>query len=348
MMRVAVVRALHLGDMLCAVPALRSVRAAYPDANVSLIGLPWARELAAHLSTLVDQFLEFPGFPGIPERDVDARRITRFLVQTQTFGFDLALQLHGSGSHINEFVALLGARECAGFYEDGDAVPNPSTFVRWPSSGTEVDRLLALPRALGWPSNDTTLHLDVTTGDVEAMSSAWSTTGWNSDPQNYICIHPGARWASRRWSTARFALVADELAEQGFTIVLTGTARESAITASVKACMTAPSLDLTGRLSLGAFAALVGRARLMVCNDTGASHVAAAMRTPSVVVASGSDVERWSPQDPTRHRVLSHDVECRPCMHETCPTAHECAAGVSVEDVLREAMRLLESERAYV
>src|SRR4051812_23076246 len=101
--RIAVIRALHLGDMLCAVPALRALRASFPVAHITLIGLPWVRELAALLPRFIDAVDEFPGFPGIPERPFDARRTCAFIARAQEQQFDLVIQLHGSGSHINEF-----------------------------------------------------------------------------------------------------------------------------------------------------------------------------------------------------------------------------------------------------
>jgi ADP-heptose:LPS heptosyltransferase len=76
------------------------------------------------------------------------------------------------------------------------------------------------------------------------------------------------------------------------------------------------------------------------------SHVAAAMGTRSVVVASGSDVTRWAPRDVQRHHVLWHDEPCRPCAHEVCPTQHECATGVGVAEVVAAAEQLLCSEEA--
>jgi ADP-heptose:LPS heptosyltransferase len=160
-------------------------------------------------------------------------------------------------------------------------------------------------------------------------------------PEPYAVVHPGAQLASRRWPAARFAAVADALGRRGLAVVLTGTAAESEVTAAVRAAMRLPARDLAGRTRLGELAALVAGASLLVCNDTGVSHVAAATRTPSVVVACGSDPSRWAPLDRTRHRVLWHPVACRPCSHARCPTAHECALGVPPGAVLAAAGRLL-------
>jgi len=345
MTRVAVVRALQLGDVLCAVPALRSLRARYASAHITLIGLSWARDLLRLLPRYVDAVEEFPGFPGIPEVPFDARRLQAFLARIQTQPFDLALQLHGSGSHINEFTMLLGATKTAVFHRDGDVVPESGVGVPWPANGSEPQRLLALPLALGCPNTGLAMELDVPDADRAMLRAI---TGDALAPRSYVCIHPGARFPSRRWMPERFAEISDELAHRGFTIVLTGTAGEAPLTSAVRQSMCRPSVDLTGALTLGMLAALVKDAALVVCNDTGMSHVAAALATPSVVVASGSDVARWAPHDTARHRVLWHDVPCRPCMHLTCPTQHECAAGVSASDALAAAEQMLESEVLHV
>ncbi|MDB4877750.1 MAG: glycosyl transferase family 9 [Gemmatimonadetes bacterium] len=344
-MRIAVIRALHLGDMLCAVPALRALRAGFPRAEITLVGLPWARELVAHLHRYVDVFEEFPGFPGLPERDVHPARIVGFLDRMQRRPFDIVIQLHGSGAHVNELVALLGARWIAAFYRGDDVVSGGGLFVPWPESGTEIERLLALPRALGCPDTGVALELEVTAAHRARLRATEASLYLGAQP--YVCIHPGARFPSRRWSPERFAAVGDALAERGYTVVLTGVAAEGGETAAVRHRMRAAAVDLTGALSLGAFAALIKDAALVVCNDTGTSHVAAAVGTRSVVVASGSDVARWAPVDASRHRVLWHDVPCRPCMHVTCPFGHECAAGVSVGDVLHAADSVLHSELAH-
>jgi ADP-heptose:LPS heptosyltransferase len=337
---IAVLRALQLGDMLCAVPALRALRSAYPQARLTLIGLPWARELAARYSRYVDDFIEFPGFPGLPERGCDPRAFTAFLADAQDRRFDLALQLHGDGRLTNAVTALLGARHCAGFFPRGGACPDPLRFLPWEPREHEVLRPLRLLERLGVPGAG--IDLEFPLDEVDRGELARLVQAFRFRPGQYVCVHPGAQLASRRWPPERFARVADALAAEGHTVVLTGTAAEAAVTCAVAGAMRARAVDLTGRTSLGALAALVARARLLVCNDTGVSHIAAAMRTPSVVVSCGADTARWSPLDPARHRVLAHEPACRPCGYASCPFGHECAQGVEPAAAIAEARALLE------
>ena len=96
--RVLVLRALQLGDLLCAVPALRALRAALPQAEIVLAGLPWARALVERYPDYLNGFREFPGYPGLPECPPRLDRVPGFLAEIQRERFDLAVQLHGSGT----------------------------------------------------------------------------------------------------------------------------------------------------------------------------------------------------------------------------------------------------------
>lgn len=338
-LRVAVLRALMLGDLLVATPALRALKRGLPRGEVTLVGLPWARELAARLSS-VDHFVELPGWPGLPERapaDLETRRA--FLAGMRARRFDWALQLHGSGAVVNPLVEAFGARRNAGFVPPGEAVPahDQAGFTPWPEHGPELERLLALTDHLRLPRRG--LQLELPLCDEDRRAAARLLEGLGGRP--LAIVHAGSQLPSRRWPAGRFAAVADALAGAGLAVLLTGTADEAALVRSVAGAMDHPARDLAGRTTLWTLGALVEQARLVVCNDTGISHVAAAVGTPSVVVASGGDVLRWAPTDGLRHRVLWQDLPCRPCAHAVCPIGHPCALGVAVDSVRREALRTL-------
>ena len=336
--RVAVFRALQLGDLLCAVPALRALRAAWPHARLTLVGLPWARDFVRRFRD-VDDFIEFPGAPGLPEREPQRAGWPAFISAVQAHRFDLAIQMHGSGELTNPLVAAFGASRNAGFFPAGWRNPDPSSFLAWPTQLPEVRRLLALAGHLGAPSRGEHLELPVLPAEQRAFVALRA--GLPVGERGYVCVHAGARLASRRWPPARFAEVADCLAQAGFTVILTGTASETALVAQVRGAMREAAIDLTGRTTLGTLTALVAQAQLVVCNDTGMSHVAAAVGTPSVVVCCGADPDRWRPLDGRRHRVVWHAVGCRPCSHDDCPIGHECALGVDPATVGAQALSLL-------
>jgi ADP-heptose:LPS heptosyltransferase len=304
--RVAVFRALPgLGDLLCAIPSLRAMRRARPDVEIALIGLPESAPLVARYSRYVDRFIPFPGFPGLPERRPDVRRIPGFLASVQSWGFDLAIQLHGAGEVTNNVVALLGARRMAGHYPKHAAPPDASLFLSWTEECSEVRRGLRLMAHLGWESDNERLEFPIDprgAGEVASLPEA-DTFG-----RPYVVLHPGASTPNRRWPPASFAAVGDELARAGYGVVLTGSHAERDVTAAVARAMEAPAVDLAGRTGLDALAVVLRRATLLVCNDTGVSHLAAALRVPSVVVFRDSSVERWAPLDRRLHRVAEGPV----------------------------------------
>ena len=332
--RIAIFRALQLGDLLCSVPALRAMSAVLPHAHMTLIGLPWACAFAARYADLIDAFEAFPGARGFPEQPEDESGLPAFLDAMRARRFDLAIQLHGSGGIANGLVAGFGARALAGFAQD-DETPPKGCFVGWPDTLPEPERYNVLMRAMGVDTPGAALSFPLTSDDVDECAAL--VARHRLAPERLVLVHPGAQLPSRRWPPERFAAVADELAADGWQVAVTGTAGEIELTARVVGAMSRPARHLAGETSLGALAALVAEARLVVCNDTGLSHVAAAMRTRSVVIASGSDTRRWAPLDRDRHHVLADWPACRPCMFRECPYGHPCALNVGVAPVVEHA-----------
>ncbi len=332
--RIVIFRALQLGDMLCAVPALRALRNAAPQAHIALIGLPWAQVFVERYADLLDELIVFPGALGFPEQPESNAGLPAFFSHMRARRFDLAIQLHGSGGIANDLLHGLGARHQAGFVQPGEPARH-GCFIDWPDNLAESERYLALTGAMGAPAPERQAAFPLTTRDGEEYAGLASMHG--VEAQRLVLIHPGAQLPSRRWPAERFAAVADQLAAHGWQIAITGTAAEAALTGAMLGAMTAPALYLAGATSLGGLAALVAHARLLVCNDTGISHIAAAVATASVVIACGSDTRRWAPLDHSRHRVLADYPACRPCMFRDCPHGHPCALNVGVEQVVAAA-----------
>ena len=304
--RVAVFRALQLGDMLCAVPALRALRQLWPQAHITLVGLPWAADFARRFSHLVDGFLPFPGHPQLPERTPDPDGWAPFVHAAAAADFDLTVQLHGDGSRSNAIVEAIPAPHRAGFSNDVDEGP---WFTGLPNRGPELRRLLALPLHLGAESPDEAMEFPLLPSDL-AEWQPWPEVRELIDERGrarrpFACVHVGARAPERRWPVAHFAQVADALSQAtGWPIVLTGSDAEQPLTQAMGKVMQRESIDAAAPVSAGALAAVIGAARMVVSNDTGVSHLAAALKVPSVVVFRASDMDRWAPLDRQRHRCV--------------------------------------------
>jgi hypothetical protein len=296
---VLVFRALQVGDMLCAVPALRALRHRLPDAHIALVGLPWAHQFARRYAALIDEFIPFPGHPALPEHTASPHAFPEFLQAVRRRRFDLALQLHGDGCVSNALLAQFDALWQAGFDANGGG---GESFLRYPDVGHEIHRLLALTTHLGAPSRGDGLHFPLLNDDARELAAVPLKAPRPGAP--YVCLHPGARDPARRWPVARFAALGDAFAAQGMQVVLTGSDDERALTTQVAHAMRAPAINAAAPISLGAMARLMAGAALLVCNDTGVSHVACGLGLPSVVIFRASDMARWAPLDRARHRAL--------------------------------------------
>jgi ADP-heptose:LPS heptosyltransferase len=334
---IAIVRArVGLGDLLCTIPALRALRAAKRRAHVTLVGFAETAPIVDRLAAYVDELLPLPGWPGIPERPVSQPALDTFVAEARARRFDLAIQMYGANPAANALLDAIGARRSVGFSMPGDHPRDPAAFLPYPHHLHEIDRHLQLLRLLGVSSTDRRLEFPITTADEREAARA------GLDGRPFALLHPGATSPSRRWSLERWARVGDALTDRGVAVAITGVPGEEPLVEQVRDLMRKPSIDLCGRTSLGAFAAVVRDATLLVGNDSGPAHLAAAVGTPSVVVFLAGDPVRWAHGG--RHRAVRADVGCNPCPHLSCPIDHRCAERVGVEKVLEAVDAALAGE----
>jgi len=266
--RVVVLRALGLGDLLTAVPALRAVRRAHPDAQVTLAAPAALRELALHTGTVDDLVDTAPLAPLGPELD----------------GADLAVNLHGRGPQSTAMLAATGPRRLVAYGLAGGP--------RWTADEHEVVRWCRLLGESGIPADPRDLDLAAPRADPPVRGA--------------VVVHPGAAQASRRWPAQRWARVAAALAAGGADVRITGGPGERELAGQVAHCAgLGPEQVLAGRTDLLGLCALVAAARLVLSPDTGVAHLATAFGTPSVVLFGPTPPALWGPPaDRPQHRAL--------------------------------------------
>jgi lipopolysaccharide heptosyltransferase II len=311
---VVVIKPCCTGDVLMSTAAVAALRAALPDAHIEMAVAPWSRDVVRHnprLNGIIDSPV---GRQGTTLSDY--RKLAR-LVRNGNFGAALVLD---RSPLLNLVPCLAGVSVRAGLdsANRGLALTHP---VRCPSSAArhEVEWYLDVVRALGLtaPSKDAYLEFYPTEKDRSDARQALSAAGDEGESETgYVAIHvgggvnPGMRLLSKRWRPDGWARICDWLAEtfQPTILLLGGPQKEDRETADAIKTALFPAtrpyvLDLVGKLSWGALGATIQECSLFLGNDTGAMHLATAVRTPVVAIFGPSDPARYGPWDPSGRSV---------------------------------------------
>lgn len=322
--RIAIFRALSVGDLLVAVPALRAIRHRFPQAEITLVGLPWAKEFVRRYQRYLDRFVEFQGYPGIQEVPYEETRSQAFLRAQQAYGYDLVIQMHGNGRTSDALALEFRAEVTVGYYDPAYGKPEGLTVgAPYPDDVHEIYRNLGLAAMLGCQQLDPRLEFPLYEQDHAEATALLRALPRAERP--WIALHTGARPSARRWPAEYFARVGDTLARTcQAQILLTGSQGEEETVATVAALMQTHPISLVGQTSLGALGALLSKLDLFITNDTGPAHIAYAVGCPSITLFGPADYHRWQPLDQEKHKLVRRPVVCSPCSYWSCPIDHRC------------------------
>ncbi|MCC9144364.1 MULTISPECIES: glycosyltransferase family 9 protein [unclassified Arthrobacter] len=298
-----VLRALKLGDLLVAVPALKALRREFPGHRIRYAAQEWLRPVLP-LTGAVDDLLPLHGL-DVP-------------IPLEPGQIDIAVNLHGSGPEsCSRLEAVQPARRIGHAGPGWDGPP-------WKDGVHERDRWADLLSWHGIPADPLDYRLDpppAAAGVPEA-----------------VVIHVGAAYGSRLWPADRFADVARELSAAGAPVLFTGSAGERRRALAVASAAGLPTESVVaGKLRLEEFAAVIARSRLVLSADTGAAHLASAYARPSVVLFGPAPVSEWGPP-PGPHIALTDESRRRGDTFAGDPDPALLA--VTVEDVLSAVEKL--------
>jgi len=349
--KILVVQPSWVGDAVMATPALRAIRERFPQAHIAYMmkryvkpiytGLPWADQLITYRSGKTEK----KAGKGLFDL---ARRL-------RGAKFDLAIILPNSFQtalicKMANIPRVVGYdRDGRGFLLSDKLLPRKEKgkFVPTPI----VKTYMGLAHYLGSQGRDLSMKLFVTESEKREASAVFESAGLAVDLDRpaasgkapLIFMNPGAQFGSAKcWLPEYFAALSDRLIEElGATVLLSGAPRERRIVETIYRLMKHAPVDLLAKGStLGSLKEIVRRCDLMITNDTGPRHIAAAFDVP-VITLFGPTHPEWTEIDFPKERKLAVKVFCGPCQKKTCPLDHRCMTRLTPEMVFEAAVGIL-------
>ena len=351
--RVLLVRLDNLGDVLMTTPAFAAVRESLPQAHLTMLAAPGNAGLLPHL-TMLDDAIAFHApwvkagaaalqgeALGAAERDlVDRLRHAAFdaaivfTVCTQS-ALPAALLCRLAGIPL----VLAHTRERA-YGLLSDEVRDPDVVAD--GMRHEVRRQLDLVAHAGLRTADERLRFTLRDADHQAARELLQAAGI-APHRPYVLVHPGATAASRRYPPEALGVAVDLMQRDGALVVFCAGPGERELLAQARAAMRGPSIVLAPPQDVGALAALIAGAEVLVANNSAPVHLAAATGTPVVDLYALTNPQHTPWQVPAR--VLSHGVPCRNCLQSVCSEGHHaCLRGVQPHEVAAAARSLQGTE----
>ena len=327
--KILIIRTDYLGDMLTITPVITNLKRNFPKAEIkALVNSLIGQEVLKHQQG-VSEIYRFP-----PKKPAGLKEIWRLLQWIRKERFDLLLAFASRDDRITILSLLSGARQKIG-YDIG-------LLSRWGYSYAvtndrtrhEVERNLDFLRALDLGSFDRELIFEITEAEKESVEKLWEE---HKLPETVIGIHPCSKRAVKNWQLERFQALTNKLVERyQIPLLFTGAKNDYENIEIIRSKAKQMTFNLAGKTTLGELAAIIQRFKLFITIDSGPMHLAAALKTPQVVLFGAGEINKWYPWGEEEiNRVIYKEVGCQPCSLLECETM-KCMQSITVGDVLEE------------
>jgi heptosyltransferase II len=334
-----------IGDAVMSLPAIEALQNRFPDAEVVPVVKPWVSDVYNHYPPLRRHLIYDPqgehgGIAGF----------ARFISQLKAERFDAAI-LFQNAFHAAWMAWRAGIPNRLGYARDGRSRLLTESVDAPPAAayGHQAFYYLHLLFRAGLiarpepprPLTDSWLKIDT---EERRWATEYLETLGLEGPRFLIALMPGASYGpAKRWPAGAFASLADRLiAALNADVLIFGAHAERALAEQVAQDMTHTPIVIAGEATLGQSMSLLEQCRLVVTNDSGSMHVAAALALPVVAIFGSTDPQATGPLGPYV-RIVQHYVPCNPCGLRTCPIDFRCMNGVTVDMVYRTALELVKS-----
>ena len=330
-----------VGDAMMTLPALRELRRLFPDAHITLATRPWAKGL-------------FIGAEFVDQLQIhDGRGIGSFFRQVRAWRqgqFDLAILL--TNSFASALVAALAKIPVRiGYASDGRArlLTHAIELPEWRSTRHEIFYYLRIVAELEWLFTQQQTFLDV------QPDASLEVSDLRKDEARYLLQRQGVygEWPiialcpgsinsrAKRWPAERYAVLAVRCIDTlGAQVLLIGSKEELEVSRQVVDRMHNKPIVLTGQTDIAEAVAVLSVADLLITNDTGPAHIAAALGRPTLVIFGSTNPLTTRPFSPFAE-IIRHPPDCAPCMLRDCPIDHRCMTAITPDEVFEHAREML-------
>ena len=328
--KILLIRLSSLGDIVLTTPAIRAVRAHFPDAYIAMLVAKQSAEILRENPHL-DEIITFDRLA----KDKDTGEMLRISRHLRERKFTMAIDFQRK-FRTEMLMYFSGAAERIG--------KGRFCTVRVPEQGNKhaTAHYFDMLHAAGISAaEDPRLELFLAESERLAAAQRLDTAGV-SDGHLKVGFFPGAGWKLREWMPERFAAVGDRLVEHfNANVLIFGGPKEAALVQTVANLMNAQAIPFAGNLEVRQLAACLEKCDLFLTNDTGPMHIAAAVGTPTVSLFGPGNHIRFQPLG-TLHQTLRHAVPCSPCKQFTDKCKDNiCMKGIGVDEVWESVSRVL-------
>ncbi len=327
-----------IGDAVMMAPSVKAVREMYPDADITVLGRDKINDVLS-LTGIVGRFIKYdipPDFMELKERiklarEIKAEGFSKCFIFPNSF--DSALVPYMSG-----------IPERIGFGNFPGRILLTKT-VKVPPSGThQSQKYFELVRAAGFSGNMPDFSMD-----ADDSSLKWAETFLSMNCRNrtapLIGVSPGAEYGpAKRWFPDRFASLINRIKNvYNAEIILLGSKNDTDVCGAIKRQVSETIIDASGKTTIKQLAAILKKVKLLITNDTGTMHLAAALQTPVLAIFGSTDAKATAPVK-GNITIIRKETECSPCLNRICQKkTYECFSMISVDEVFGSLKKFLGS-----
>jgi lipopolysaccharide heptosyltransferase II len=327
-----------LGDVVLSSAALREIRQGFPQAEITLVVGPWAKDIVRDLPfcnhLIVHRCFFFSFFRG--DKKIRVKEELDFLKKIRQTKYDLGIDLRGD---LLSIIPLFLSKTKFRFAKAGRGGGFLLThLVKWDKTKIkhEKDKTLKLVEALGISIKNRDLELDIQQEDLKYIKRYLSEKGINQS-DFIVSIAPCSLFYWKSWKRERFAKVASGIDKNyNAKVILIGSREEKDVLDKIQRMADCQIINTAGQLSLSQVAVLISLSAVFIGNDSGLIHIAAAVKTPMIQLFGPGQPEVFGYQNERSIILMKGDCPYRPCRERDCKNKQDwCMDKISVEDVMK-------------